>query len=383
VVSRIDFCVERGHGLEELHRSVVQAVDEMVAELAQAGHVGREEIYELTFAGNTTMNHLMLKIDPRHVGTAPYVGVLRKGMYAKAAALGIEIAPHANVYGLPNIAGFVGGDTVGVVLATGLHRSEKVQLAIDIGTNGEVALGCRERVMACSCAAGPAFEGARIRYGMRASDGAISKVAIDGDIRVAVIGGGTARGLCGSGLIDAVAGCLRHGLIDSTGRIVAADELPGDTPDALRARLVEADDAPAIELVSAEESRMHEAIVLTQRDVRELQLAKGAIRAGVEILIDAYGVELEDIDSILLAGGFGNFIRRSNAMRIGLIPPFEHSRIYFVGNAALVGAKMALASYPMRREADEISEQTEYLELANVPAFQMAFAEAMMFPESD
>lgn len=381
VISRINHAQSNGTGLPELQQGIIDCINEMIGELAQSAGVARNLIYEVTFVGNTTMNHIVMHVDPSWIAHAPYVSVFRRGLYTRAQNIGVRITPNGKVFSLPNIAGFIGADTVGVVLATGMHHSEKLQLAIDIGTNGELVIGNKDRLVSCSCAAGPAFEGARIHYGMRAADGAISKLVIDGDIRVAVIGGGPARGICGSGLIDTVAELLSRGMIDPTGRIRDESELPADLPDTLRRRIVEFNDAPAVALVSREDSRIGEPIVLTQKDVREVQLAKGAIRAGIEILLSRYGVTLDQLETILLAGGFGNFIRRSNAVRIGLLPQVPTGKILFVGNAALVGAKMALASHGCRAEAEQISERVEYLELANVLEFQMAFAEAMMFPE--
>ncbi|MHC4593311.1 MAG: ASKHA domain-containing protein, partial [Planctomycetota bacterium] len=204
-----------------------------------------------------------------------------------------------------------------------------MRFAIDIGTNGEVVLGNRERLVACSCAAGPAFEGARIRFGMRATEGAISKVVVNEDVEVGVIGGGRATGICGSGLVDAVAQLLDVGVIDETGRVADPDNA-GHLNDALKRRIVTLEDQPSVVLVDSAHSKTGKPIMLTQRDVREVQLAKAAVRAGIEVIAEEFGVEPEEVAQVLLAGGFGNFIRRSHAIRIGLLPPIARDRIEFI-----------------------------------------------------
>ena len=383
VITRIAHASE-DHGLAELQAKIVECINDILDELTAAAGVPREAVYEATVVGNTTMNHLLLGVDPTYVAQMPFPAVVRQGAMADAADLGIAIHPRGRVYAMPNIAGFVGGDTVGVILATDLLGRDKVALAVDIGTNGEMVLGCGDRLVSCSTAAGPAFEGARIRFGMRAAEGAIEQVRFGADdVEVSVIGNTPARGLCGTALIDAVAGLLRTGILDPTGRLHGPDDLPGGLPDAIRRRVVENDAGVSFVLAHADQTSLDGPVLLTSRDIREVQLAKGAIRAGIEILKGQLGVDNDGIDAVLLAGGFGNFIRRRNALRIGLLPPVEHERIHFVGNAAMVGAKMVLACTDYRTEAEAISRNTEYLELGNLPEFQMQFAEAMMFPEAD
>jgi len=380
VISRISYATENPRGLEELHKRIVGCINEMVAELAQAAGVKRQEIYEITFVGNTTMSHLLLKITPRNIAQAPYVAVVREALTAKAADLGIELNPHANVCALPNIAGFVGSDTVGVILASGMMRGEELKMAIDIGTNGEIALGSKDRMLACSCAAGPAFEGARIKFGMRAAEGAIEKVLINDDVRVNVIGNVPPRGLCGTALIDAVAELLRVGVVEPSGKILSPDEAVR-APKKVRERIVPGEMGFDFCLAGCEEAHNGEAILLTQKDIREAQLAKGAIFAGMQILKKELGIGDNDITEMLLAGAFGNFIRRSMAKRIGLLPDIPTDRITFIGNAAGAGARMALISKECREEAAWISRNTEYIELGGRPDFQQEFMAAMLFPE--
>jgi uncharacterized 2Fe-2S/4Fe-4S cluster protein (DUF4445 family) len=294
--------------------------------------------------------------------------------------LGLNVNSNANGYVLPNIAGFVGADTVGVILASALHESDSIKLAIDIGTNGEVVLGSRERLLTCSCAAGPAFEGAMITHGMRAAPGAIERVQLADHPVCQAIGNDLPIGICGSGLIDVMAEMLRLGVIDNTGKMLPTDDLGQHVPSELKNYLSRNDEYGPHLILSRSNGRE---VVITQKDVRQVQLAKGAIRAGVEILMKELGVEPDDISEVLLAGAFGNYIRKENAIRLGLIPDFPLDKVRFIGNAAAIGAKMALVSREARKDAERISENTEYIELAMSVDFQNEFMEAMSFPEQD
>ncbi len=381
VVSRIHRACEPG-GLQELQHKIMGGLNEIIADCCRQAGVASEHLYEATVVGNTTMSHLFLGINPEFIAQAPYVAAVRRAVNVQGRDLGLQIHPHGIVHVLPNVAGFVGSDTVGVVLAAGMHEATGRALAIDIGTNGELVIGNRDRLLACSTAAGPAFEGARIRFGMRAADGAIDKVLIDFDIQCNVIGNVPPRGLCGTALIDLVAELLRVGCIESTGRLLPPDELPSSMPEAIKRRVREGEKGVEFLLIPREETQIGADIVLTQRDIRELQLAKGAIAAGAAILMKEFGVKAEDLDHILLAGAFGNFIRRSMAKRIGLLPQIPSEKILYIGNAAGAGARMALLSRKCKMEANQIGERTQYLELAGRADFQDEFTSAMMFPES-
>ena len=378
VVSRIRFANDNPAGLRQLQKTILDCVNEIIGELAAKAGIDADSICEATFAGNSTMDHLLLGVDPRSLGEMPFVAAVRGAVNIKAEQLGVGIRPGGNVHTLPNIASFVGGDTVGVILAAGMLDDDRLRLAIDIGTNGEIVLGSSKRLVCCSTAAGPAFEGARIRFGMRAADGAIDKVVFNEDVELSVLGGGAPRGICGTGLIDAVAEALRHGLIDTTGRFRSREDVPAGLPDAIRRRIINSDGGAAF--VLADNGPEGKPLVLTQRDIREVQLAKGAISAGVATLMAELGVQPADIEEVLLAGAFGNFIRRSQAKRIGLLPNVPTERIRFVGNAAGAGAKMALVAQHCRAEAERISESCKCIELATRTDFHMAFAEAMIFP---
>lgn len=378
VVSRITHAASGGLG--ELREAIVACLNGLLRELEERSAVPRRQLYEATVVGNTTMSHLLLGLDPENIARIPFTPVVREGLTVGAAELGLEVHERGRVRVLPNIAGFIGSDTVAMVLAAGLPQCREPTLAVDIGTNGEMVMALDGRLVACSAAAGPAFEGARIRFGMRAARGAIEQVRLGEDVAVSIVGNAPPRGLCGSALIDAVADLLRAGIIEPSGRLLPPEKLPPGVPEALRRRVVPGERGQAFVLVPEERSALDEAIVLTQADIRQVQLAKGAIRAGVEILKKTLGLADRDLGAILLAGGFGNFIRRSNALRIGLLPPVEHERIRFVGNAALAGAKMALASVQDRRAAEEVSRRVEYLELGRLADFAAEFAEAMLFP---
>ncbi len=384
VISRIMQVREDPAALGRLQAEVVRTMNDLIGRLCAGAGVSRERIYEVTVAGNTTMQHLFCGISPAALGEVPFPPAFHRGLMLSARETGLAIHPNGRLYVFPNIGGFVGGDTVAGILAAGLQRRNRPTLFVDIGTNGEIVLAHDGRLLATSTAAGPAFEGARITAGMRATDGAIEKVLLnEHDIVFNVIGNTQPAGICGTALIDLTAVLLRAGVIDSTGRILGADEAPAALPGKIKARLRETDGHVDFLLVPAQESGTGEAIYLYQKDIRELQLASGAIRAGVLILLRKAGIAPEDLDAVLLAGGFGNFIRRKNARRIGLLPPVPTERIRFVGNASSMGAKAALLNRVARREAEAIAESAEHVDLSLDPEFQMEFGMAMLFPEED
>lgn len=380
VVSRIEFSTQDA-GLGILQDEILGAINHIIAETTTKAHVSIQNIYGVTLVGNTTMQHLMAGISPAALAYAPYVPALTDALCLNAPELGVQAHDGAHVWLLPNIAGWVGADTVGVIMATGLHHHEGIALAIDIGTNGEMALGSRERLLTCSTAAGPAFEGAHLSCGMRAADGAIDTVHFDeGRIVWHAIGDSAPRGICGSGLVDLVAEMLRAGIVNEMGMMITADEWRaerGTSP--LADRLLQEGRQRRFELVTADEGAGGRAICMTQRDVRELQLAKGAIRAGIEILLRELHIGADDVTVVYLAGAFGNYIKPASALTIGLMPHFPNAQTIPVGNAAGSGAKMALLSTTAREEAVDILAHTEYLELSGRPDFQECFAEAMAF----
>jgi uncharacterized 2Fe-2S/4Fe-4S cluster protein (DUF4445 family) len=327
------------------------------------------------------MHHILLGIDPTYVGLSPYSAVLRHPLVLSARTLHLKINPEARVCLLPIVAGFVGADAVGAALATRLDESVSVRAVVDIGTNGEVVMGTRERLMACSAPAGPALEGAQIRHGMRGAVGAIDRVwAESGDLQFHVIGDGPPQGICGSGLIDAVAAALDVGLIDWTG-LIQIERRDRFSPE-LRARLAERGEERLLILAPRGTAAGGGEIVLTQDDVRQVQLAKGAIGGGIRMLQHVLGVPDESLADLMLAGGFGNYLSIRSAVRIGLIPPLPPERIRYVGNAAALGAQLALVSEAERARAERLARSIEHLSLATHPDFQDLFVEAMNFPKA-
>ena len=380
VVARIEYCGRQKDGLKRLHDLLAGAINEITAETCRRAHVKPSAIYELCAVGNTTMNHLLLALPVDTIARAPFVPASAAARWTLARGLGLRAHPRSRLYAAPLIGGFVGADTVAVILATGMHETAGLALAIDIGTNGEIVLGGRERLLACSTAAGPAFEGARIRYGMRAAAGAIDRVDLaDGQLALHTIDDAPAVGLCGTGLIDAVAALLEAEVLKPNGTMRAPEELC-ERRCALADRVVRTDSEAAVVLASDGHAGLAHPILLTQRDVREVQLAKGALAAGIQVLLDLYGATIGQVETIYLAGAFGNMIRPDRARAIGLVPEVPLERIRFVGNAAGAGARMLLVSRSLRRTADDVARGVEHVELGQQPQFQNRFADAMFFP---
>lgn len=379
LMSRIAFAQENPTHLRQLQSRILGLLNRQIDEVLARSGVLPQWVYKVTVVGNTCMHHLLLGIDPTYLGLAPYAPVVRDPLVLPARALHLKVNPEARVCLLPLVAGFVGADAVAVALATRLDESREVRAAVDIGTNGEVVMGTRERLLACSAPAGPALEGAQIRHGMRGAAGAIDRVWLEGDaLRYHVIGEGPPQGICGSGLIDAVAALLEAGLVDRTGllRVEARDTLP----PALGRRLEMRGEARIVVLVPRGEAAGGGEIVLTQEDIRQVQLAKGAIAGGIRVLQGVLGVTDADLAELLLAGGFGNYLSIASAARIGLIPALPPGRVRYVGNAAHLGAQLALLSEAERARAAALARAIQHVPLATHPEFQDLFVDAMNFP---
>ena len=382
VLSRIEHASSCVDCLGQLHTQVITLINKMIESMCKQKDVDREQIYEVVIAGNTTMEHLLCGIDPSSLGKVPFVPVHSKGMMFSASELGISVNHRGLVYLFPIIGGFVGGDTTAGILITNLTCEESPYLLVDVGTNGEIVIVKDEKVWAASTAAGPAFEGARISCGMRATHGAIEKVVFDDDVRCSTIGNATPVGLCGSGLIDLAAELLKNGLLSTHGQLLSGDEVPAQIPDAIKRRIRKNEDGQVEFLVYEQtQGRKDLKVAVTQKDIRELQLAVGAIRAGVEIMLRKTDTKAEDIENIFIAGGFGSFIRRTNAQRIGLIPKdVPHNKISFIGNSSLDGAQLALLSTSARQRAEEITRVVSHIQLSLDIDFQTEFANAIIFP---
>lgn len=375
VVSRVSYLQNNPRGLVELQRKIVQGINEIIDYLTRTANIKRKDIYQITLVGNTVMQHLLVGIDPLNLALYPYVPVTQDAIKIKSYRLGIKINPLANAYVFPNIAAFVGGDTVGVILATGMHRiNEKTRLAIDIGTNGEIVLSHKHKLAAVSTAAGPAFEGSRISQGMWAQDGAIEKVELkNGEVIVRVIGDCKPKGICGSGLVDAISEFYREGIIDKTGRIK-----PAKKQSKLWAKRIVEDEKGSKFILW--EGGERSSIFISQKDIREFQLAKAAIYSGIKILLATLGVKKEEVEEVLIAGAFGNYINLESAYNVGLLPFFPKAKVRNVGNAAILGAIKALLSKKSRQEAEKIPFLVHYIELAVTTNFQDILTESIFLP---
>ena len=372
VLSRLGHALAGPEGARALKERLQAQVRAMLGTLLCEVEATPANLVDLVVVGNAAMEHLFLGLDVGGLAVLPFVPVHQAGLLVPAVALGFPAHSGARVYFPPNLAGFVGADTVAGIVATDLLARPGPSLLVDLGTNGELVLVHGEKVLACSTAAGPAFEGAGISCGMPAVGGAINRVELGEDGLVfGTIAQRPPRGLCGSGLIDAVAALRVAGALDSSGRL-----RPEGAP-ALAGRLREGPEGLAVVLAKAEGG---EEIRLTQADIRRLQLAKGAIAAGVRLLCRAAGVRPGDLQEVLLAGAFGLHLRPESAVRIGLLPGIPAVRVRAVGNVAAEGARLLLLHAPLRQEAESLVGRVEVLELAAEPDFQTVFAEEMMFP---
>lgn len=379
VIMRMKYSLE--NGLEGPTGDVRKALNALAGICASEAKEALSSIYLVTVVGNTCMHHLFLGLSPASLAYAPYTPAMTDPVQLNAVDYGLRINPSARLYMLPNIAGFVGADTVGAALAAAMDEKEKLTLLIDIGTNGEMVMGTRERLIACSTAAGPAFEGALISCGMRGAEGAIDHVSMEGGkFTFSVIGGGKPVGICGSGLIDLLSELVRVGLVESAGRLLPADEVEHPEGKMLAERILERDGMRAFLLADAGGSGTGEALCFTQKDVREVQLAKGAMAAGIQMMCRKLGVTTDDIQDVMIAGAFGSYMAPSSACGIGLIPPQLEERVNAIGNAAGQGAKLCVLSGDEYRRAAKIAGQMDYLELAADPEFQDVFVDELEFP---
>ncbi len=380
VISRIEYTMGSEEAIEEMTKTIIDCINEIAFKLAERNKINLNDIYTCVFVGNTTMMHFLMGLDARNIAVSPFIPVTTELHSIKAVELGIKINPFGYAVIIPCVAGYVGADTVAAALSTGLYEDDQISLLIDIGTNGEIVLGSKEWMYSCSTAAGPAFEGANIRNGVRAVKGAIDKVFLSDDVKFTTIQKAKPMGICGSGLVDAIAGMYDTGVIDGTGRIVDADEDP-DLPVNLSKRIIDVDGSKAFLLVSADETTIDSDIVITQKDIRELQNAKAAIAAGIRVLINRAETNFDDIKKVHLAGGFGNYIDIDSALVIGLLPEELKGRIEGVGNAAGSGAIEALLSIDMLKQTDIIRKKIKYIELSASPDFTDEYIENMVFGE--
>ncbi|MGB2895065.1 MAG: ASKHA domain-containing protein [Anaerolineales bacterium] len=371
VISRIDYSNKNMGGRETLQGKVVATLNGMIAEMCGEADVSAEQVVEAVIVGNTAMHHLLAGLPVRQLAMAPYVPAVGEALDLPASAIELDINSGAFIHLPPNIAGFIGADHVSMVLSTNIWQAEYTVVALDIGTNTEITLAVGGRMLSCSCASGPAFEGAHIRDGMRAAPGAIERVQIkNGQANIYTIGEEPPIGICGSGILDAVAELLKDGIIDHRGSF---QEGAANIKDGMSARHKE------FLLVPAEDTGHGKEIVVTRADINEIQLAKGAIRAGLEILLEEGGIATGDIDEFIIAGAFGTYLDVGSAITVGMFPELPRECFRQVGNAAGTGAQQMLISVERRRVADEIPGRVEYIELTTHAGFEKAFMEALFF----
>jgi uncharacterized 2Fe-2S/4Fe-4S cluster protein (DUF4445 family) len=379
VISRISATMLDPEALEQLRSRAQETLAQVAAETCEEAGVAPEEVYEIAVCGNATMVHLALGIDPEPLSMAPFVVTAHELPPVLASDFGVSVHPRAPAFVFPSLGAYVGGDIVAGMLATGLSRDRRIRLFIDVGTNSEIALGSNERVLATAAPAGPAFEAAQIRCGMRAAEGAIEGVTIADDaVELQVIGDTEPMGMCGSGLVDCVAELARAGLLDHSGRFIP-DEDAAERWPALAQRLTKIG-AERVFVMHARGDDPAKGIYLSQRDVRELQFAKASIATGWNILLRDYGIEAGDIQQVLLAGSFGAYLSPASAVRIGLVPRLPLPRIVSAGNVAGEGAKIVVLSHRERAEAQSIVREVEYVELSGRADFNDLFVDQLAFP---
>ncbi|MCL4503012.1 MAG: ASKHA domain-containing protein [Deltaproteobacteria bacterium] len=369
VISRIRYSTLHRDGLQRMHQELISAVSLLINILISHHEVDPEEIYQLAAAGNTTMQHIFLNRPIKSLGEYPYRAEMLDGCTTPSGKLALQINARAPVTIFPCLSAYVGGDIVAGLIATDVKDLERPALFIDIGTNGEMVLLTRDRILATSCAAGPCFEGMTISWGMRAEEGAIESVALGDQLLLKVIGGVTAKGICGSGLLELISELLRLGLINRRGRLRSANDTA--LPAVWRTRLFEKE--------GRRHFRLADGISVSQEDIRQVQLARAAIRTGVELLLSESGIKAEDLQNIIIAGGFGYHLSTEAIFRIGLIPEMPQAVLHYVGNSSLEGARRMLLIERVREQSANIAKGAAVIELSNLEGFEARFVAEMHF----
>ncbi|MCL2336794.1 MAG: ASKHA domain-containing protein [Firmicutes bacterium] len=377
VISRIIYTTENQNGLQELQNAVVLTINNLIAELGKELAVEPEDIRTAVIAGNTTMNHLFLGIDPTYIRLEPYTPAVKNIPPLRAHRLGLQIHPQAWVHCIPGIASYVGGDITSGVLVTGMADQDPLTLFIDIGTNGEMVLGNKEWLISCACSAGPAFEGGGIRHGMRSMEGAIEHVTIapeSFDVQCQTVGDAAPIGICGSGLIEIISGLRQAGLIDRKGNFVAGLNTP---------RLRDAAEGPEFVLAWSGESGNMTDITIAETEIKTLIRSKAAVYAGIRSMLLMVGLAVADIERIIIAGGFGKYINIRDAINIGLLPDMPLDKYTYIGNSSVAGAKKVLLSKQAREQIEDIAAKISYLELSVGNIFMEEFVSAIFIPHTD
>ena len=369
VVSRIFYCMENKDGRTNLQQQIIQALNHLILNLCE--QTGREsaEIVDVVVVGNTAMHHLFAGLPVEQLGLMPFVPAVSEAMQIPARELNLKVGAGASVYLPANVAGYVGADHVSMVLATEAYQAQDNVIAVDVGTNTEISLVSNGKILCCSCASGPAFEGAHIHEGMRAAVGAIERVQIDGDtVNLYTVGGRPPVGICGSGILDAIAEMVREGIIDGQGKLISNS--PRVTGDGRGKRFV---------LAMADQTGIGRELSISRHDIQEILLAKAAIRTGIEILMIEAGIDASQINRFIVAGAFGTYMDLRSAIRIGMFPNLALERFTQVGNAAGAGARQMLVSEKLRRRSEKFSGEMTYVELTSHPQFKTIFLGAMRF----
>ncbi|RJP52086.1 MAG: DUF4445 domain-containing protein [Anaerolineaceae bacterium] len=369
IISRIRYINDHPEdGLKTLQGRIIETLNNLIEELSKEARVKREQIVEAVVVGNTAMHHIFAGLPVKQLGDSPYMATVGESLSIKARDLGLKLASGGTVYLPPNIAGFVGADHVAMLVGAGLHEINETIVALDIGTNTELSLYHKGRHWSCSCPSGPAFEGAHIEDGMRAAPGAVERVRIEGDdVKIHTVGNADAVGICGSGILDAIAECQKAGLLTPKGAFT------GTHP-----RLRGNGTAAEFVLVPATKSKTGRDVRMTRKDVNEIQLAKGAVRAGAEALLDVAGIKAEELGQVILAGAFGTYLDLDSAIGIGMLPRAERTRYQQIGNAAGTGARRMLVSREQREIAESIARDVEFVELAKHPSFTKIYSQALL-----
>lgn len=374
VISRISYSNKHPNGGKLLQTRLIESLNQLIGELCSQTreedfHASEEGIVEAVVVGNTAMHHLFAGLPVQQLGTAPYVPAVSEALEFDACSVGLHIAPGAKVHMPPNIAGYVGADHVAVLLSSGTAHSKKTTIAVDVGTNTEITLAHNGQLLACSCASGPAFEGAHIQAGMRAAPGAIERIhVIQGELRNQTIDSLAPVGICGSGILDAIACMLQVGALDQRGSLLL--EHPS---------VRQSDHKREFLLVDHRSTGTGSDIVVTRQDVNEIQLAKGAIRTGIEVLLDCAGIASAQVEEFVIAGAFGSYINIPSAIQIGMFPALPLNRFRQVGNAAGAGARQMLLSVEQRHIAVKIARRVRYIELSTYPNFTNIFSKSLFF----
>jgi uncharacterized 2Fe-2S/4Fe-4S cluster protein (DUF4445 family) len=375
VITRIIYA-QQEDGLEKLHHAVIDGMNQMIQDLIKENNIDLNDVNCILCAGNTTMIHLLLRVDPTHIRREPYVPTANFVPTVRAAEAGIKINPRGLLSCVPGVSSYVGGDVTAGVLSCGLDEEKDLSILIDIGTNGEIVLGNRDFLISASASAGPAFEGSGVSCGVRASRGAIQKITVnpaDLQVNYNVIGDVKPYGICGSGYIDIISQMLRVGLLDKSGRITQVDSR----------RLRDGESGREFVVAFKKESASSADIVITEADIENIKRAKAAIYSATSILVKHMGLTFGQIKKIFIGGGFGTYIDVANAINIGLLPDLDKSRFIFVGNSSLAGARSILLSYEAMKKVNEIAKKITYFELSVDPGYMDEYIAALFFPHTD